>query len=354
MNVEDKDKDLLKILETHFGRVKVKGSYAFIKSPFNTLDKNPSCVVILKDTHRFSEGFFKDFSTGKTGNIYAMLNIHHDYGFKDKQAKLPQLNTPELQRTHISTLEYSPSEYLFRRGISYETQEEFKVFEIDDHVSMPVFDQEGYFIYNTSRSVEGKVHNIASPTDAYPAFTHAFKTSDTVFVCEAMIDAFTLFTNGLKAISLNGAGNHARLKEVFRGHFGRIVLALDPDEVGQTNAGLIMEMLKHKDVVNIVLPKDVNDTWTGMLKELPPEVAHVVFIKLLERLINGKQCPCMDCGKETIETDYYMVKDDVWLAAVPDENGCGVFFLCRECLAARLGRPLNPDDFTDCPINSPK
>lgn len=341
--------ELLSIIEAHYGRAKVKGDYAFIQSPFNALDKNPSCVVVLKDTHKFTEGFYKDFSTGKSGNIYSLLNIPHDYGFKGKKVRMPTLISPVKIKTHMSTLDYTPSPYLYGRGISYEVQQQFKVFELGGFVSMPVFDQDGYLIYNVSRSVDGKSYALSSETSAYPALTHTLNASDTVFVCESMIDAYTLFTVGLKAISLNGAGNWSGLKVIFKYHFGRIVLALDPDDVGQTNAQLIKEDLSNKDVVNIVLPRDVNATWTGIIEATPNlEVARTVFLKLLERKINNRICPCCDCGKETKNTeDYYTVRDDVWLSAVPEENYCGVFFLCRKCLSKRLGRALSKDDFID-------
>ena len=341
------EKSLLTILEESFERVKVKGDYAVIKSPFNPDDKNPSCVVALTDTDKFSEGFFKDFSTGRSGNIYSLLKIKRNFGFGKKQVKLPQLSSITEVKTHWSSMEYAPSEYLNRRGISYEVQEQFRCFEIDGMVSMPVFDRDGYLIYTVSRTTTGKHYANSGETEAYPAFTHTLNNSDTVFVVESMIDAYSLFTVGLKAISLNSAGNHSMLKDVFKFHFGKIVLALDPDLVGQENAALIMDELSGKDVTNIVLPKDVNDCWSGILHETKSfDVAKTVFLKLLERKINNKIHPCMDCGKETKDTDdEYLVRDDVWSSAVPEENHFGVYFLCKKCLSARLGRPLEKSDF---------
>lgn len=341
--------ELLSIIESHYGMAKVKGDYAFIKSPFNALDKNPSCVVVLHDTYKFTEGFFKDFSTGRSGNIYSLLNIAHDFGLHDRKTKMPTLISPATVKTHISTLDYTPSPYLFGRGIPYEVQQQFRVFELGGYVSMPVFDRDGYLIYSVSRSVEGKNYALSSETSSYPAFTHTLNASDTVFVCESMINAYSLFAVGLKAISLNGAGNWSGLKVILKYHFGKIVLVLDPDEVGQTNALHIKEDLSNKDVVNIVMPMDVNDTWTGILNATPNfEVAQQVFLKLLERKINNKKMPCCDCNKETANSrDYYTVRDDVWLAAVPEENHFGVHFLCRKCLSKRLGRELTKDDFIE-------
>lgn len=282
------EKTLLEILEEHFGRVKIKGNYAYICSPFNPEDKNPSCAVVLSETEKFTEGFFKDFSTNKSGNIYSLLNIPHDFKRQGRKKKLPTLTSPTAVRFHITRFEYTPSKYLFGRGISYEVQEMFRVHEYDDRVSMPAFDKDGYFMYDVSRLIHEKGYANSAPTDAYPACTHTLNSSDMVFVCESMIDAYTFFTVGLKAIALNGAGNHAGLKELFRDHYGKIVLALDPDTAGRTNAAEIMEELAKKDVFNLELPYDVNDCFVRMIKSLGFDDAVIKFREyILKKISDG-------------------------------------------------------------------
>lgn len=354
--------NLLGILKENFGDVKVKGKYAYIHSPFNQDDRTPSCAVILEDGPKFTEGFFKDFSTGRSGNIYALLGIDHDYNLGSRKEKLTKLSTPVL-RHHMSKFDFKASTYLLSRGIPIEVQEEFKVYGQDDRVMMPVFDRDGYFIYDVTRITGGKGYMLSGETGSYPAMLHTIRTSDTIFICESMIDAFTFIANGLKAISLNGVNNYSQLKELLKNHFGRIILALDPDEAGINSAKKIQEMLVNKEVVDIKLPFDVNETWMRLLAELDKDTAHIVFTKLIERLVNNKKLPCMDCGKETlyyddhgeiIGDDYYEVRDDVWLEAVPNENYCGVYALCKDCLSKRLGRPLRGDDFTNDPINFKK
>lgn len=279
------EQTLLEILEAHFGKVKKKGLYAYIKSPFNDEDDNPSCAVLLEDSEKFTEGFFKDFSTGKSGNIYKLLGIEHNYGMSSRKKKLPTLESPTVPKFHMSRFQYKPSPYLYSRGISYEVQEEFKVYEKDDRVSMPVFDKDGYFIYDVSRLIHEKGYANSVPTDAIPAFTHAFGQSDDVFVCESMIDAYTLFTVGLKSIALNGAANHGGLPALFKNHFGKIILTLDPDKAGRKNAVEIMEKLDGKDIVNLDLPYDVNKCWTRMLRVLDFDTASKKFKRYLGRLI---------------------------------------------------------------------
>jgi hypothetical protein len=71
---------------------------------------------------------------------------------------------------------------------------------------------------------------------------------------------------------------------------------------------------------------------------LSPEDEHTVMT-----LAWGKQC--VDCGDVR---DYYMVYGHVWKEAGLAPNQC----CCCRCLAARLGRPLKPGDFTYCPANT--
>lgn len=56
----------------------------------------------------------------------------------------------------------------------------------------------------------------------------------------------------------------------------------------------------------------------------------------------------MDCESNTLhDNEYYMVTDEIWKTACPEEKG----MLCIGCLENRLGRQLTASDFTDAPIN---
>lgn len=54
---------------------------------------------------------------------------------------------------------------------------------------------------------------------------------------------------------------------------------------------------------------------------------------------------CLDCGKDTFlhNDDYYMLRNKLWRQLVPREQRHGM--LCLSCVSARLGRPLQPEDF---------
>lgn len=57
---------------------------------------------------------------------------------------------------------------------------------------------------------------------------------------------------------------------------------------------------------------------------------------------------CAGCQRDVHDLgEYFMVHDHVWRAVMPTSAG----YLCVGCLEVLLGRDLNPDDFTDCPLN---
>jgi len=54
---------------------------------------------------------------------------------------------------------------------------------------------------------------------------------------------------------------------------------------------------------------------------------------------------CAVCGR--VPEDYYMVTHSVWAEA----GFAWKDHACILCLENRLRRPLEPEDFTDCPLN---
>jgi len=56
---------------------------------------------------------------------------------------------------------------------------------------------------------------------------------------------------------------------------------------------------------------------------------------------------CLDCQCDT-HLEYYMVKDKLW-----KKYGAGEAMLCIGCLEVRMSRQLEPNDFTNYPINNP-
>lgn len=59
--------------------------------------------------------------------------------------------------------------------------------------------------------------------------------------------------------------------------------------------------------------------------------------------------PCMDCRKETVGNDYYMVKNKVWFELTDVKERFG--YLCIKCLEKRMNhiglRDLKKSDFKE-------
>ena len=74
--------------------------------------------------------------------------------------------------------------------------------------------------------------------------------------------------------------------------------------------------------------------------------------------------PCIDCQFDVSTLtpgpgERYMVTDEIWKLAVPDDPFDpnaeeDKWVLCIGCLEDRIGRRLKSTDFTDAPINDPK
>lgn len=61
---------------------------------------------------------------------------------------------------------------------------------------------------------------------------------------------------------------------------------------------------------------------------------------------------CIDCDVDTDAIDeFYMVQNELWEKAVPNQHDQEERVLCVGCLEARIGRTLIAADFTDAPVN---
>src|SRR5262249_7983783 len=61
---------------------------------------------------------------------------------------------------------------------------------------------------------------------------------------------------------------------------------------------------------------------------------------------------CALCRVDTLAIgEFYMVEDEVCVAAGGPDGFIRGSYLCIGCLELRLGRRLVPDDFTDAPLN---
>jgi hypothetical protein len=113
----------------------------------------------------------------------------------------------------------------------------------------------------------------------------------------------------------------------------------------------------------------IHRLWPELAERTPFEQAQILLPYLTEAerkaLIKAEekrkrrekkmtQLPCSDCGADTTPVtrhgcEYYMVTADVWESAKIEMQG----ILCIGCLENRLGRRLQPCDFSTAPVNDP-
>lgn len=76
--------------------------------------------------------------------------------------------------------------------------------------------------------------------------------------------------------------------------------------------------------------------------------AHRICLEACQLFDESASHHCQDCSTDTRGGDYYMVNDDLWAKAHPQDVG----MLCMSCLETRIGRPLVAGDFTQFPVNA--
>lgn len=76
--------------------------------------------------------------------------------------------------------------------------------------------------------------------------------------------------------------------------------------------------------------------------------AHRICLEACQLFDESASHHCQDCSRDTRGGDYYMVNDDLWAEAHPQDVG----MLCMSCLETRIGRPLDARDFTHFPVNA--
>jgi hypothetical protein len=93
---------------------KLVGQKVFIKSPFNTLDKNPSFVIYLGNS-----GYrFKDFSTGKQGTGIDFIKFYYDIDYHAAVEKLLKSfnadDNTDQNRDVTNPIKYEFSDFVIR------------------------------------------------------------------------------------------------------------------------------------------------------------------------------------------------------------------------------------------------
>jgi len=172
----------------------------------------------------------------------------------------------EPEKPQVSRPKGAVLDWLFKRGLSQETIDAYKLGANSDTVYFPCIDQAGKLQNYKSRNIHDKTKQMqakgARPTlFGWPVIP---KNTRTLYITEGEIDAMSLYQVGFAAVSVPaGANNHEWISTEWDNLelFEEIVICFDSDEPGKKGAAEIARRLGEDRCVSVTFPgcKDANE-----------------------------------------------------------------------------------------------
>lgn len=209
-------------------------------------EHTPSFIILLKDKGNLKAGFCKCFGCGKATSFKAMCKdlgyVIDDNPISRTQRLKLQLQEREQQPNtfHLcdppmykKDIPYNFSPYIKSRGIGEDIQRKFKIFEKTDEckVYMPVFAEDGKYLYFNARSTKEKAFFIEPGAEKCLAYIEEIDFSKPIAICESQIDAMSLWQLGMQAVATLGASNINALRPLLKST-SVFILAFDSDVAG--------------------------------------------------------------------------------------------------------------------------
>lgn len=216
-------------------------------------------------------------------------------------------------KIEVSANNIRQTDYLLKRGISYETCEKLNVgYDLKyNQLILPISKHHDYFIRrNIDDNAELRyiyMKNRRIPV-TYPCSTNGNNKDNTLFICEGYIDMLSLVEVGEYALSLNGANNINNAKELLS-YFKEknIVIALDNDEAGRNATERLENILKeqgsHYRILNLGTYNDVNECLVKDKNLLLSEIANVKNSFNINQIIEKERSIEMN-NKNLIKLEY--------------------------------------------------
>nr|DAH56614.1 MAG TPA: DNA directed DNA polymerase [Caudoviricetes sp.] len=220
-----------------FPDARIHSGYARIRCPYHKegRERKPSMSVLLEPRGNCPAGFCHCFACGKVVDINTLLkDVGLDIQLDTAASSLPKekgIHLTNTQVVHKTTLPFRKSQYLESRGIGENVQRRFRIYEKDNKVHMPIFDRDGFYIYDNARSTVDKRFFIEAGARKTLWGIEEIDLSKPVAVCESQIDAMSFWQINMQAVATLGADNIACLSQL-KSCTSVIILAFDPDEAG--------------------------------------------------------------------------------------------------------------------------
>lgn len=169
--------------------------------------------------------------------------------------------------------------YMYKRGLTDDIIDLFDIGydSVSDCITFPVRDINGNTLFVARRSVKTKFFHYPEGVEKplyglYEYYKMIPESSDTVVVCESMLDALSFWIVGKYAVALNGLGNELQFKQLRELPGRKIILATDMDERGLAARKRIKQNIQNRKIVTeYFFPKgrkDANDCTKEELMKL--------------------------------------------------------------------------------------
>jgi hypothetical protein len=283
------DVDLVDELQSyHWERERWTDDKLTACSPFR-YDKSPSFFVNLTDIGTLEvAGSWKDSGGGTSGNFVDLMahlmETDYDSALEYLLDKYAPVAYEEATKLHPwkSLKPFKPltlegddfSGYLkVSRKISYVTQERLGCVGYDTSVAFPWKSPMGDIMAIKYRSVSSKVFQYEK--DGYRINQLLFgidqvytSKATTLWICEAEIDALTVWENGYAAVALGGSSISNRQAEmILQSGVERVVIASDNDKAGKDLARKIKKKLYSLTLYNVKWDLEGDDINAYYLRE---------------------------------------------------------------------------------------
>ena len=257
-------------------------------SPFR-YDKSPSFFVNLKDVGNLEvAGSFKDSGGGTSGGFVELLAHLQDTDYSSALEYLIEKYAPvayeEATKLHPwkDTKEFRPLKYQSEgdsrylsdsRGISWETQSLLDVSGTPNKVVFPWKNPNGDVMSIKYRDINSKVFSYEEGgyriNQCLFGIDQVYSSkATTIWICEAEIDALTVWENGYAAVALGGSSSSDRQAEmILQSGAQRVVIASDNDKAGGELSKKIKKKLYSLDIYNVKWNHEGDDINAYYLRE---------------------------------------------------------------------------------------
>lgn len=276
-------------------------------SPFR-YDKSPSFFVNLQDIGSLEiAGTWKDSGGGTSGGFVDLMahlmDTDHESALEYLLEKYAPVAYEEATKLHpwkdtkefkpLFKMMHVPSGYLDSRGISWKTQRKLNVTAPPKKVAFQWCNPVGQVMAVKYRDIHSKIFSYEE--GGYRINQCLFgidqvyaSKATTLWICEAEIDALTVWENGYASVALGGSSISDRQAEmILQSGVQRIVIASDNDKAGKDLAKKIKKKLYSLDIYEVKWNQEGDDINAHYLREdkLPPVSKTSLFPKM-KRLSN--------------------------------------------------------------------